>query len=41
MYVQGIDPSMIIPIALIVAIGIIIYKGVKIVLKPMLGLLRD
>jgi regulator of protease activity HflC (stomatin/prohibitin superfamily) len=31
MYVQGIDPSMIIPIALIVAIGIIIYKGVKIV----------
>jgi len=31
MYVQEIDPSMIIPIALIVAIGIIIYKGVKIV----------
>jgi|LGOV01.1.fsa_nt_gb regulator of protease activity HflC (stomatin/prohibitin superfamily) len=31
MYVQGIDPSMIVPIALIVALGIIIYKGVKIV----------
>ena len=31
MYVQSIDPSMIIPIALILAIGIIIYKGVKIV----------
>ncbi len=31
MSAQGIDPSMIIPIALIVAIGIIIYKGVKIV----------
>ena len=31
MYTQNIDPSMIIPIALIVALGIIIYKGVKIV----------
>jgi len=31
MYQQSIDPSMIIPIALIIAIGIIIYKGVKIV----------
>ncbi len=31
MYIQGIDPSMIIPIALIIAFGIIIYKGVKIV----------
>lgn len=31
MYIQGIDPSMIVPIAIIIALVIIIYKGVKIV----------